>query len=119
MEQKESLAFSQIATKQSLKLTEQSMSTQFAAKPTSSVGGTSLRVSRTSQPTHLEPPHLRYVKWFYQIGINDISIVGGKNASLGEMYKELTKHGVRVPNGFAVTSDGYRYFLREAKLDQK
>jgi len=52
-----------------------------------------------------------YVKWFNEIGINDIPEVGGKNASLGEMYQNLTSEGVRVPNGFAVTASAYRYVL--------
>ncbi|WP_300363277.1 phosphoenolpyruvate synthase [Hydrogenimonas sp.] len=53
----------------------------------------------------------RYVKWFREIGIEDVAEVGGKNASLGEMYSNLTEEGVRVPNGFAVTADAYRYVL--------
>src|SRR3569832_949090 len=60
-----------------------------------------------------------YIRWFDEIGIEDIPLVGGKNASLGEMVRSLSTKGVKVPNGFAVTAEGYRYFLREAKLDQK
>ncbi len=52
-----------------------------------------------------------YVKWFNEIGIEDIQEVGGKNASLGEMYQNLTGEGVRVPNGFAITASAYRYVL--------
>ncbi len=52
-----------------------------------------------------------YIKWFNEIGIDDIPEVGGKNASLGEMYQNLTSEGVRVPNGFAVTASAYRYVL--------
>ncbi|WP_297434444.1 phosphoenolpyruvate synthase [Sulfurimonas sp.] len=51
------------------------------------------------------------VKWFNEIGIADVAEVGGKNASLGEMYQNLTSEGVRVPNGFAVTSDAYVHLL--------
>ena len=51
------------------------------------------------------------VKWFNEIGIEDVAEVGGKNASLGEMYQNLTSEGVRVPNGFAVTSSAYVYML--------
>lgn len=58
-----------------------------------------------------------FIKWFDDIGIEDIPLVGGKNASLGEMYQALTGKGVKVPNGFAITADAYRYFLREAGLD--
>jgi pyruvate,water dikinase len=64
-----------------------------------------------------KPEGSRYIRWFDEIGIDDISQVGGKNASLGEMYRELQPQGVRVPNGFAVTADAYRHFLREAGLD--
>ncbi len=60
-----------------------------------------------------------HVKWFSDISIGDVPLVGGKNASLGEMYRELTPRGVKVPNGFAVTAEGYRHFLREAGLDEK
>ncbi len=51
------------------------------------------------------------IKWFHEIGITDVAQVGGKNASLGEMYQNLTSEGVRVPNGFAVTSDAYVHLL--------
>ncbi len=60
-----------------------------------------------------------WIRWFEEIGINDIPIVGGKNASLGEMYRSLASKGVKVPNGFAVTADAYRVFLRESGLDAK
>ncbi len=58
-----------------------------------------------------------FVKWFSEIGIGDIPLVGGKNASLGEMFRELRPYGVKVPDGFAVTAEAYRYFLREAGLE--
>ena len=51
------------------------------------------------------------VKWFGEITIEDVAEVGGKNASLGEMYQNLTQEGVRVPNGFAVTASAYKYVL--------
>jgi len=53
-------------------------------------------------------PHIR---WFNEIGIGDVTSVGGKNASLGEMYQNLTSEGVLVPNGFAVTAEAYCYVL--------
>ena len=59
----------------------------------------------------------RYIRWFEEISAEDIPFVGGKNASLGEMYQALTPQGVKIPNGFAITAEAYRYFLREAKLD--
>jgi pyruvate,water dikinase len=61
----------------------------------------------------------RHILWFEEIGIEDIPLVGGKNASLGEMYRELAGKGVKVPNGFAVTAEAYRHFLRENKLEQR
>jgi len=59
------------------------------------------------------------IRWFEEIGIDDIPHVGGKNASLGEMFRELAAKDVKVPNGFAITAEAYRAFLREAKLDNK
>ena len=53
----------------------------------------------------------RYVRFFEEIGIDDVPLVGGKNASLGEMYRHLSGDGVRVPHGFAITADGYRHML--------
>ena len=54
---------------------------------------------------------LRYVRFFEQLGVDDVPLVGGKNASLGELYRELNAQGVLVPNGFAVTSAAYRQLL--------
>ncbi len=54
---------------------------------------------------------MKNIKWFNEIGIEDVAEVGGKNASLGEMYRNLTEEGVRVPNGFAVTAGAYKYVL--------
>jgi pyruvate,water dikinase len=53
-----------------------------------------------------------YIRWFSEIALEDIPLVGGKNASLGEMYQTLAGQGVRVPDGFAITADAYRHFLR-------
>ncbi len=55
-----------------------------------------------------------YVRFFEEIGISDVPLVGGKNASLGEMYRELSSEGVRIPNGFATTAEAYRYMLEES-----
>jgi pyruvate,water dikinase len=55
-----------------------------------------------------------FIRHFEEIGIDDVPLVGGKNASLGEMYRELTPQGVNVPNGFAVTAQAYRYVLDQA-----
>jgi pyruvate,water dikinase len=57
---------------------------------------------------------LHYVRMFDHIGMADVAVVGGKNASLGEMYQKLGTEGVRVPNGFAITAEGYRYMLDAA-----
>lgn len=55
-----------------------------------------------------------YVRFFEEIGIDDVPSVGGKNASLGEMFQKLSAHGVRVPHGFAITAAAYRYLLDAA-----
>ncbi len=60
-----------------------------------------------------------YILWFDQIKVEDVPVVGGKNASLGEMYRELASKGVKVPNGFALTAQAYRNFLRETKLGDR
>jgi len=57
---------------------------------------------------------VHYIRWFDEISLGDISLVGGKNASLGEMYRELKPQGVGVPNGFAITADAYRLMLDHA-----
>ncbi|MFH1440398.1 MAG: PEP/pyruvate-binding domain-containing protein [Candidatus Woesearchaeota archaeon] len=61
----------------------------------------------------------KFILWFDQMGIEDVPYAGGKNASLGEMYSNLTKKGVMVPNGFAVTAYAYRYFLDKAGIKDK
>ncbi|MFW6231188.1 MAG: phosphoenolpyruvate synthase, partial [Nanoarchaeota archaeon] len=54
-----------------------------------------------------------FILWFDQLSIDDVGLVGGKNASLGEMYRELTNKGVKIPNGFAVTAYAYHYMLEK------
>ncbi|MDY6841720.1 MAG: phosphoenolpyruvate synthase [Pseudomonadota bacterium] len=56
----------------------------------------------------------KYIRFFNELDNDDVPIVGGKNASLGEMYRTLSGQGVTVPNGFATTADAYRYMLDEA-----
>jgi len=58
----------------------------------------------------------RFILWFDELGIEDVPLVGGKNASLGEMYRNLTKKGVKIPNGFAVTAAAYNYLLDKAGI---
>ena len=53
-----------------------------------------------------------FVLWFDELGIEDVPLVGGKNASLGEMYRNLVPKGVPIPNGFAVTAHAYRHLLK-------
>ena len=62
---------------------------------------------------------MKHIKWFNEIGIEDVAIVGGKNASLGEMYQELTPEGVKIPNGFAITADAYIYLLKSSGIIKK
>ena len=57
---------------------------------------------------------MKYIRWFSELGAGDVPQVGGKNASLGEMYCELAAQGVRVPNGFAVTAAAYRHVLDQS-----
>lgn len=57
--------------------------------------------------------------FFSEINKGDVPIVGGKNASLGEMYSNLTSKGINIPNGFATTADAYRYFLDYNGIDKK
>ena len=61
----------------------------------------------------------KYVRWFEEIKIEDVPLVGGKNASLGEMYTELAPQGVRIPNGYAVTAEAYWHVLRSAGILDK
>ena len=61
----------------------------------------------------------KFIKFFDELGIKDVPQVGGKNASLGEMYRKLTGKGIRVPNGFATTAYAYDYFMEEAGLKNK
>lgn len=53
----------------------------------------------------------QYIRFFNEIGLDDIPLVGGKNASLGELYQNLAPQGIKVPNGFAITAQAYRYVL--------
>ncbi|MBE9221173.1 phosphoenolpyruvate synthase [Cyanobacterium stanieri LEGE 03274] len=59
----------------------------------------------------------KFVLWFEEVGIEDVPMVGGKNASLGEMIQQLTAKGVNVPTGFATTAYAYRYFIENAGIE--
>ena len=54
---------------------------------------------------------MKFIKVFKELGISDISLVGGKNASLGQMISQLSGKGIEIPDGFAVTADAYWYFI--------
>jgi pyruvate,water dikinase len=58
----------------------------------------------------------KFIHWFSEIGVEDVPRVGGKNASLGEIYRELSSEGIKVPNGFATTAGAYWYFLESAGI---
>jgi len=58
----------------------------------------------------------QFIKFFEELSIKDVPVVGGKNASLGEMYRKLSRAGVKVPNGFATTAAAYRYFMDKTGL---
>ena len=60
-----------------------------------------------------------FILWFEEVGIADLPLVGGKNASLGEMIQQLKPKGVNVPTGFAITAYAYRYYIKKAGLEAK
>ncbi len=72
-----------------------------------------------SELTRNIPKEEALVLLFEEVGITDIPLVGGKNASLGEMIRQLQPKGVNVPNGFATTAHAFRYFIKEAGLEAK
>jgi pyruvate,water dikinase len=61
----------------------------------------------------------KYIRWFNEVRIEDVPIVGGKNASLGEMYRELAPKGVKIPNGFAISADAYWHVLNSCGTKDK
>jgi pyruvate,water dikinase len=61
----------------------------------------------------------RYIRWFEEVTLDDVALVGGKNASLGELWRSLRPQGVRVPPGFAVTADAYRRVIDGEALGPK
>jgi pyruvate,water dikinase len=62
---------------------------------------------------------MKFVKWFEEIRAQDVALVGGKNASLGEMVRNLGEKGVNVPPGFAITAEAYKYVVEKAGISQK
>ena len=72
-----------------------------------------------SETSRNVPKEQALILWFEEVGIADIPLVGGKNASLGEMIRQLQPKGVNVPNGFATTAYAFRYFIEKAGLEVK
>ena len=62
---------------------------------------------------------VKFIAWFEEVGARDVALVGGKNASLGEMIGNLAKKGVTVPSGFAITAEAYKYVIEEAGISEK
>jgi len=62
---------------------------------------------------------MKYIKFFKEITVEDVTLVGGKNANLGEMQSKLAEAGVPIPNGFAITAEGYDYFIKFNNLEEK
>src|SRR3569832_310616 len=62
---------------------------------------------------------MQYIRRYAQLGMSDVAVVGGKNASLGELYRHLAAEGVKVPNGFATTAAAYRHYLEHNRLDTR
>ncbi len=60
----------------------------------------------------------KYILWFKEISIKDVPLFGGKNASLGEMFSQLAKKGINIPDGFALTTNFYWKFLEANGLDK-
>ena len=61
----------------------------------------------------------KYILWFREISAKDLLLIGGKNASSGEMMGKLSKKGIQIPDGFVLTTEAYWHFLKENKIDKK
>jgi pyruvate,water dikinase len=73
-------------------------------------------ITYQQQPKTVKNP---LILWLEEVGLNNLGEVGGKNASLGEMIRQLTAKGIQVPLGFATTAKAYRYFIQAANLEGK
>lgn len=62
---------------------------------------------------------MKFIKWFNEISKKDVSLFGGKNSSLGELYRNLSNMGIKVPGGFAVSADAYKFFIKSTGLEEK
>ncbi|MEQ8753529.1 MAG: phosphoenolpyruvate synthase [Coleofasciculus sp. G1-WW12-02] len=76
-------------------------------------------LTSTPQTSTPVPQDKLLILWFDQIRLDDLPLVGGKNASLGEMIGQLTPQGINVPTGFAITAYAYRCFIETADLEAK
>ncbi len=68
---------------------------------------------------YIRGENMKYIKFFKELNNKDVPLVGGKNASIGEMFQELVPVGIKVPNGFAITSEAYWYLLDSGGIKQK
>jgi pyruvate,water dikinase len=78
-----------------------------------------MKEGEPSVPGDRESRRGRNIRWFRDLTLDDLPLVGGKNASLGELHRELRAAGVRVPDGFAVTADAYRAIVEGEGLQQR
>lgn len=72
-------------------------------------------MEKRSEPQSEVAQKPQYIRWFEEISLEDIALVGGKTASLGEMYQELKPLGIEIPNGFAITADAYAVVVENAE----
>jgi len=61
----------------------------------------------------------KFISFFEEISLKDVPLVGGKNASLGEMFSKLSQKGIKIPNGFAINAEAFNYYLKFNKIDEK
>jgi pyruvate,water dikinase len=76
-----------------------------------------MKTTMTTKGFSQEETALSWVRWFKDVGIEEVSLVGGKNSSLGEMVRELGGLGVQVPDGFAITAQAFQHFLQANGLN--
>jgi len=62
---------------------------------------------------------MKFIKWLNEISKEDVPFFGGKNASLGELYRNLSGKGIRVPNGFAISANAYKFFIEKSELNEE
>ena len=77
------------------------------------------KVEEISTKKNTKSRDKKFILWFNEIGIGDVGLVGGKNASLGEMYRNLTQKEVNIPNGFAISAHSYFYLLEKTGAKEK